>query len=589
MGENHNSISAIDGSVYVKDREIIVKNPENNGKLAIISPPSRGELYINEKRINKPHSISEDDYIEFKEFREQGQRIIDISLNEDKTEAYISITYKKEIIYYLKDIEASSNLILDIEAKEEAEPPIINESELNNELKKVRISYGIDNDAIKYIASSGNVYRKIIARGIKAKEPIEDSIKIFFNSSNKIKIDDDVEKVDYRDFNFIVSVKAGEVLAEIIKGENGVDGRNVFSEKIPGKEKKKIVFSAGQGSKLKDNLIISTIDGKPCFDKGKVWVEPMYVLNKDVTISTGNIKFPANVQINGKVTEGMSVYSEGSVLIKNGVFSGFIEAKDTSEIKGNIVSSIIDIGGKDLIKEKRIKELRELKDYLKSLINNIVYLKDHNFVQNNVTYGMIIKSLIETKYKNIPKVCIKIISHTMQDDCHNSRVVKLVKEKLIGAAPSNIKNINELDEIMFELDKEIEDLEKEVVIASDLIIEYAQESQINVMGNINITGKGLFTSKLYASCNINFLKGNSVCRGGHLKAGKLIKASIIGSESGVVTSLEVEKDGEINVDIAYHNTIFIIGNKKYILEKPSKNVHAYIEKDGSLNVEKLLL
>jgi hypothetical protein len=38
-------------------------------------------------------------------------------LNEDKTEAYISITYKKEIVYYLKDIEASSNLILDIEAK----------------------------------------------------------------------------------------------------------------------------------------------------------------------------------------------------------------------------------------------------------------------------------------------------------------------------------------------------------------------------------------------------------------------------------------------------------------------------------------
>lgn len=589
MGENHNGISAINGSIYVKNKEIIVKNPKNNGKLAIISPPSRGELYINEKKINKPHSVSEDDHIEFKEFREQGQRVIDISLNDDKTEAYISITYKREVIYYLKDMEESSDLILDIEAKEEAEPPIITESELNSELKKAKISYGIDSDAIKHITINGNVYRKIIAKGIKAKEPIEDNIKIFFNSENKIKIDDDLEKIDYRDFNFIVSVKAGEVLAEIIKGENGVDGKNVFSAKIPGRDKKKIIFSAGQGSKLKDNLIISTIDGKPCFDKGKVWVEPMYVLNKDVTISTGNIKFPANVQINGKVTEGMRVCSEGSVLIKDGVFNGFIEAKDTSEIKGNIVNSIIDIGGTNLIKEKRIKGLRELKDYLKSLIINIVYLKEHNFVQNNIPYGMITKSLIETKYKNIPKGCIKIISYTMQDDCHNSLVVKLVKEKLLGAGPSNIKNINELDEIIFELDKEIEDLEKEVVTASDLIIEYAQESQINVMGNINITGKGLFTSKLYASCNINFLNGNSVCRGGQLKAGKLIKASIVGSDSGVVTSLEVEKDGEINVDIAYHNTIFIIGNKKYILEKPSKNVHAYIEKDGSLNVEKLLL
>jgi hypothetical protein len=38
----------------LKIGRIIVKNPENNGKLAIISPPSRGELYINEKRINNP-------------------------------------------------------------------------------------------------------------------------------------------------------------------------------------------------------------------------------------------------------------------------------------------------------------------------------------------------------------------------------------------------------------------------------------------------------------------------------------------------------------------------------------------------------
>jgi hypothetical protein len=34
--------------------------------------------------------------------------------------------------------------------------------------------------------------------------------------------------------------------------------------------------------------------------------------------------------------------------------------------------------------------------------------------------------------------------------------------------------------------------------------------------------------------------------------------------------LEVEKDGEINVDIAYHNTIFIIGNKKIYSRKTIK-------------------
>ena len=139
------------------------------------------------------------------------------------------------------------------------------------------------------------------------------------------------------------------------------------------------------------------------------------------------------------------------------------------------------------------------------------------------------------------------------------------------------------------MDKELEELEKDVITTSDLTIEYAQESQISVTGDINIIGKGLFTSKLNSSGNINFYLNSSVCRGGHLKAKNLINASIVGSDSGVFTKLEVDKKGEINVDVAYHNTIFIIGNKKYILEKPSKNVHAYIDKDGSLIVDKLLL
>ncbi|MBS5951639.1 MAG: DUF342 domain-containing protein, partial [Clostridium sp.] len=137
--------------------------------------------------------------------------------------------------------------------------------------------------------------------------------------------------------------------------------------------------------------------------------------------------------------------------------------------------------------------------------------------------------------------------------------------------------------------EELDELERDSIVLSDLTIEYAQESTINVLGNIHIIGKGLFTTTLDASDSIVFDYENSVCRGGYLKAGKLIKASTIGSEAGVITSLEVEKSGEIYVNIAYHNTTFIIGNKKYILDKPSKNIHVYVEKDGSLAVDKLLL
>ncbi|MGV2686992.1 DUF342 domain-containing protein, partial [Clostridium perfringens] len=127
---------------------------------------------------------------------------------------------------------------------------------------------------------------------------------------------------------------------------------------------------------------------------------PIYILNKDVTMATGNIKFPANVQINGKVTEGMKITSGGSVFVKRGVFNAFIESKNTSEILGNVVHSVVEVGGADLVKEIRIKTLNELKEDLKSLVANVVYLKEHNLIQKDITDGMIVKLLIETKYKS---------------------------------------------------------------------------------------------------------------------------------------------------------------------------------------------
>lgn len=312
-------------------------------------------------------------------------------------------------------------------------------------------------------------------------------------------------------------------------------------------------------------------------------------MNKDVSIATGNIKFPSNVEINGKVNEGMKVISGGSVLVKGGTFSSEIEAKSNSKILGNIVDSTIKIGGTNLVKANRIKYLKILEEDLKVLSTNTKYIKANNLVKKGISDGIIIKSLIETKLKSINKILIKIISASMQDNCCNSEVVTLIKGKLLGLGPSRIKDVSELDEIAYKVKEELEELERDVIVLSDLTIEYAQESTINVLGNIHIIGKGLFTTTLDASDSIVFDYENSVCRGGYLKAGKLIKASTIGSEAGVITSLEVEKSGEIYVNIAYHNTTFIIGNKKYILDKPSKNIHVYVEKDGSLAVDKLLL
>ena len=69
---------------------------------------------------------------------------------------------------------------------------------------------------------------------------------------------------------------------------------------------------------------------------------------------------------------------------------------------------------------------------------------------------------------------------------------------------------------------------------------------------------------------------------------KEIRCKIVGSMAGVSTTLQVGSKGSIWADVAYHNTIFKVGDREKVLESPGKNVHAYL-KDGNIMVDKFVL
>lgn len=62
----------------------------------------------------------------------------------------------------------------------------------------------------------------------------------------------------------------------------------------------------------------------------------------------------------------------------------------------------------------------------------------------------------------------------------------------------------------------------------------------------------------------------------------------MGSSAGVSTILRVSKNGEIEADVAYQNTVFCFEERQYILEAHSKSIKAYLDKDGEIVVEKFV-
>lgn len=178
----------------------------------------------------------------------------------------------------------------------------------------------------------------------------------------------------------------------------------------------------------------------------------------------------------------------------------------------------------------------------------------------------------------------------IKDGDKNSQVSKFIKEKLLPMSRTNINSIKELRNFVISLLEEIQYLEEYMANMSSITLSYCQEASIQSSGDILINGKGLYSTDMYAVRSIKFLNKQSVCRGGVLKAGGFINASVVGSEAGAHNVLEVfGKKGIVTIEKAYSNTLIIINNKRYLVTEPCRNVKCYIDNKGELAVEKLVL
>ncbi len=203
--------------------------------------------------------------------------------------------------------------------------------------------------------------------------------------------------------------------------------------------------------------------------------------------------------------------------------------------------------------------------------------------------GELIKLLIENKYKDLISLCEDIIGYCSIQGVYDSPLTSFINNKIKGFGPLNIMCEDELLDFIDILSEECDELESFEANDADIDTEYVQASKLEALGSVFIHGKGQYNSEITALKNIEFLQEKSVCRGGIISAGKEIKLKTVGSEAGVNTILKVPKDGVITADIVYSNTVFCIGEKQIMLDVSSKNVKAYMDKMGDIEIDKLLL
>jgi uncharacterized protein (DUF342 family) len=199
-------------------------------------------------------------------------------------------------------------------------------------LKQNRVYHGIKEEFLAEFADRPVYREKVeVAEGIKPVNGNDAYIQYNFETDqSKIKLKEGAGgRVNFKELNIIQNVVQNQVVAKKIPPEDGIDGKTVTGKILPSKSGNDIQMPAGNNVHVGDtgDTIVADINGQVIMAGGNINVEPVYTVEGDVNLKTGNIIFLGTVIINGNVEDGFSVKADGNIEIKGTVSKAELDAE----------------------------------------------------------------------------------------------------------------------------------------------------------------------------------------------------------------------------------------------------------------------
>ncbi|WP_391201765.1 DUF342 domain-containing protein [Psychrobacillus sp. L4] len=259
---------------------------------------------------------------------------IDIELSADKMQAVVTIYESQSYIQeHTQEIQSAINQLV----------------------TKNNIIYGqVPIDFQKVI--TGKTY--IIATGLPPQKGTDAIVTYLHQAEKKPEINAD-GKANYFDMNFIVEIKEATWLGEKIPAQEGIEGRNILGEVIPSEKGDDVPLkydseSAYEVEEDGKTVLRSKTNGVIGEINGVLSVQKHLVINGDVGLETGNLKFDGSIQIKGTVLPGYSIIASGDISVESNEGVNSAELIKSTEgdvfIKGGIF-------GKDITKIEAYKNI----------------------------------------------------------------------------------------------------------------------------------------------------------------------------------------------------------------------------------------
>lgn len=575
-----------DGLVWVQGKQVLVKNGCKEGMPPVINPCEEIELYINGDICKHLTTVSEDDVIELKPVIIELEQQVDIEITEDKQKCYLRFTPAMLVGHTVIDSPPVNKL--DIKATQVVlEKKKTDPQQILDYLSDANINYGICMDTLKKICENNEPGYFLIAEGLPPKDGTDYRMEYFFNVSGTrfIKPDENsMESIDYKNTRQYETVTAGQQIAQLHKGNPGVNGTSVTGEVLVPAPRKVLTIAQSFSIRYDEETgaVRANKAGRSfCEEKGDIITFQIYdcVSLDEVSMETGNVRFKGDIEIKSNVYESMEVAARQNVLVKGNVIFASIYAGNNITIKGCAISSKINAALNNIAAKDPAPLIEKLTEEIGKLINNINQFPVENM--NSKQFNYVLKKLLNSKNKDLPSKIYEILYAFKKDnyDIQDELVLSLIKKT--GSLMGNYSNIPDI-EYLYQINSEMELLlsgQKSTPVKGEVILNNITNCKVSALGNIIVLGKGCINSSLYSMSKV-FAYG--LVRGGKIKAGKGIEINIAGTERGSKILLEVPSNGYIKIQTAYADTMIKVGPISYTFLTKKKKIYARIENNKLL-------
>lgn len=555
----------VDGTVQYVDGKWIVTDPKNDGSFAVIRVPAEVELYIDGKQVNGTTIVTQRQQIQVKTKNKDPVRQVELRVSDDHMSGSINIRYEDGFEYEVENSEPITRMHVSLH-KRKRSALRYSLSEISSLIESKGICYGVDWSRLLQIIEEGDGQWHVFAKGTEAipgENGKLDGLVDFEGDGLEKDLETNVVK--------IFSVKEGEVLAKILPPTLGKAGVNVFNVAVPASPGKPLGLNTGHGVQWMEEVeaFVSNATGRPSVRNGLIQIVPCHVINEDVYFIDGGLEFQGDVLINGSVYDGVHIRAGGNVTVIGHVYASTIEAQGSIRITKQVVGATIQAGASQVCFVHASHYLAEILRRWEFLMLAVDQLEGiHAFKRQDLAvkgFGQLIKLLLETKFKNITELVLRLQDYydknqaVLQESVGTT--VSSLSNGLIGYGPLQFDSKLKINAEVERWKEAFDRLSTMIQYKENARIDSAFNSRIEASGDIQIDGWGTENSLIVSGQSIFVQNGHpGTVRGGSIIAKKSVKVNEIGTPGGARTTVELPENGSFEAKFVHTNTRVKLGS-----------------------------